>query len=259
MPSPWWTSQSTTSARRTRPSARIRDERHGDVVEQAVAAREVAPGVVRAAAQVHAEPLLERQAGRRRPSRRPSAGRARPAPPTTAARARAPRARSARRCGCARSAPASWTASSHVPRHRLGLADLDAVRPRHALAQQRVLLDREAVVLGEREAPAIVGPDEACPTSRPCRASLAGPPAAAANSSSATRAEAPAGAAQQPPRELRAAEVERRVVLPGGADAAVHGDLRARGVVERRRPPPCGRRRWPAPARPAGPAHAQPA
>ena len=40
-------------------------------------------------------------------------------------------------------------------------------------------------------------------------------------------------ARQQPPRELRAAEVQRRVVLPRRADAAVDGDLRARRVVER--------------------------
>ena len=40
-------------------------------------------------------------------------------------------------------------------------------------------------------------------------------------------------AAEQPPVQLRAAEVQRRVVLPRRADAAVDGDLRARGVVER--------------------------
>ena len=40
-------------------------------------------------------------------------------------------------------------------------------------------------------------------------------------------------ARQQPPRELRAAEVQRRVVLPRRADPAVDGDLRARRVVER--------------------------
>src|SRR6478752_5066565 len=42
-----------------------------------------------------------------------------------------------------------------------------------------------------------------------------------------------AASADQPPRELRAAEVERGVVFPGGADAAVHGDVLARGEVER--------------------------
>ena len=41
-----------------------------------------------------------------------------------------------------------------------------------------------------------------------------------------------AGAAEQPPRELRAAEVQRRVVLPGGPDPAVDGDHRPRGFVE---------------------------
>ena len=56
---------------------------------------------------------------------------------------------------------------------------------------------------------------------------------ACASSSPATRSVAPRGAAEQPPRELRAAEVQRRVVLPGGADAAVDGDHRARGLVER--------------------------
>ncbi len=43
------------------------------------------------------------------------------------------------------------------------------------------------------------------------------------------------GAAEQAAGELRAAEVQRRVVLPCGADAAVHGDHRARGLVERTR------------------------
>src|SRR5205823_6278071 len=41
------------------------------------------------------------------------------------------------------------------------------------------------------------------------------------------------GAAEQAARELRAAEVQGRVVLPGGADAAVHGDHRARCQIER--------------------------
>ena len=39
--------------------------------------------------------------------------------------------------------------------------------------------------------------------------------------------------AEQPPRQLRAAEVQRRVVLPRRADPAVHGDHRARRLVER--------------------------
>ena len=43
----------------------------------------------------------------------------------------------------------------------------------------------------------------------------------------------PAGAAEQAPGQLGAPEVQRRVVLPGRADAAVHRDHRARGVVER--------------------------
>ena len=42
-----------------------------------------------------------------------------------------------------------------------------------------------------------------------------------------------AGAAEQAARELGAAEVQRGVVLPRGAGAAVHGDHRARGLVER--------------------------
>src|SRR5438552_3835444 len=41
------------------------------------------------------------------------------------------------------------------------------------------------------------------------------------------------GAAEQAARELRAAEVQGRVVLPGGADAAVHGAHRARCQIER--------------------------
>ena len=44
------------------------------------------------------------------------------------------------------------------------------------------------------------------------------------------------GAAQQPPRELRPAEEQRRVVLPGGADAAVHVDHRARARSRAPRP-----------------------
>ena len=51
-------------------------------------------------------------------------------------------------------------------------------------------------------------------------------------------------AAEQPPRELRAAEEQRRVVLPRRPDAAVHADQLARRVVERlaRRDPGRGRR-----------------
>ncbi len=51
-------------------------------------------------------------------------------------------------------------------------------------------------------------------------------------SSPATRSVAAAGAAEQAPGELRAAEVQRRVVLPRRADAAVHGDHRAGGLIE---------------------------
>ena len=64
------------------------------------------------------------------------------------------------------------------------------------------------------------------------------------------------GAAEQAAGELRAAEVQGRVVLPGGADAAVHGDHRARGLVERTRRRPSGRRWRPAgtpPVRPCAP------
>ena len=60
------------------------------------------------------------------------------------------------------------------------------------------------------------------------------------------------GAAQQPARELRPAEEQRGVVLPGGADPAVDVDHRARREVERlararsapRSPPAGTRRAW---------------
>jgi hypothetical protein len=149
-------------------------ERHGDVVEQAVAARKVAPGVVGAAAEVHAEPVLERVARRRhRPADRPPAAlheRLRPRDPEPALLAHAQRAGTDaldQRRLVDRLQP--------LPRHRLGVPHLDPVRL-DPLAQQRVLVDREPVALGEREAPAVMRPNDH----------------AAANSSSATRAEAPA-------------------------------------------------------------------
>src|SRR6476619_6942488 len=53
-------------------------------------------------------------------------------------------------------------ALEHRPRHRVGLVDL--VGPRDAVRddprpQQRVLVDREAVVGGQREPPAVVRPE----------------------------------------------------------------------------------------------------
>jgi hypothetical protein len=48
------------------------------------------------------------------------------------------------------------------------------------------------------------------------------------SSSPATRSIDPLVPAEQPPRQLRAAEEQRRVVLPRRADAAVHGDVLAR-------------------------------
>ena len=82
---------------------------------------------------------------------------------------------------------------------------------------------------------------------------------AAASSSPGDAVGRVAGAAEQPPRELRAAEVQRRVVLPGRADAAVHGDHRARGVVERARRRPSARRSPRAGTRPGASSRAQPA
>ena len=51
---------------------------------------------------------------------------------------------------------------------------------------------------------------------------------------SATRSVASCVPAEQPARELRATEEQRRVVLPGGADAAVDVDHRPGGEVQRR-------------------------
>ena len=68
-----------------------RGDRDGDVVEQAVAAALRVRGVVRSAAEVHAEAVRRARRARRGPCPASSAGRARRAPATTAARARAPR------------------------------------------------------------------------------------------------------------------------------------------------------------------------
>ena len=51
-------------------------------------------------------------------------------------------------------------------------------------------------------------------------------------SSPATRSVA-APSSREAPRQLSAAEVQRRVVLPRSADPTVHRDHRARSVVER--------------------------
>ena len=66
MPSPWWTSQSTTSARSREALARAARRARRDVVEEAVAAGEGAAGVVGAAAEVHGDAVLQRVARRGR-------------------------------------------------------------------------------------------------------------------------------------------------------------------------------------------------
>ena len=72
MPSPWWTSQSTTSDAPHQPFGAQPRDGHRDVVEQAVAAGEVAARVVGAAAEVHPDPVLQRPPRRgQRPADRP--------------------------------------------------------------------------------------------------------------------------------------------------------------------------------------------
>ena len=100
VPSPWWTSQSTTT-KRSAPRGAQRARAPRDVVEQAVAAGEVASGVVGASAEVHRDAARERRGGRQRRARDERRPRSTSAP-TRAGRARAAPARSARRCGCGR-------------------------------------------------------------------------------------------------------------------------------------------------------------
>ena len=141
--------------------AQLAERRH-DVVEQAEAARERVARVVRAAAEVHRHAVLERVPRRRQ--------RARHRAPRRARRAAGDHGSPSPRCSRTLSPPSRIRASSarvvhaleHRPRHRFGLVDLlgacDAVRD-HPRPQQRVLVDREAMPRGEREAPAVVSPE----------------------------------------------------------------------------------------------------
>jgi hypothetical protein len=143
------------------PVAAERRERDGDVVEEAVAAREVAAGVVRAAAQVHRHTALARAArrGQRAADRAAPAldqlGRPRQPQPALLAQGQAALADP-------RQQPAIVDRGEFRPLDRRGLAQLvRRCQPvgDEPLGQQPVLLDREPVVRRKREAPAMVGPD----------------------------------------------------------------------------------------------------
>ena len=156
MPSPWWTSQSTTTTRSIRPFAAQPRGRDRDVVEQAVAAGEVAAGVVGAAAEVHAEAVLQRvPGGGQRPADRAPAAldehlRPRQPEPALFAHGQLPVTNPTEQVLVV-------DGGEPLPRHRLGLADGHATL--HPLAQQRVLRDRELVPRGQRDSPAVVAPD----------------------------------------------------------------------------------------------------
>ena len=106
------------------PVAPQRGERDRDVVEQAVPAREVAPGVVRAAAEVHRHVVLERVAG----GGDRAADRAAPALDQARATTGSPRPRSSRvvrqPSRMRESSPQSCTAASSAHSAASGLAHL---------------------------------------------------------------------------------------------------------------------------------------
>ena len=232
MPSPWWTSQSTTSARSARPLGAQHAQRDRDVVEQAVAAREVAARVVRAAAEVHPEPVRDREARRR------DAAADRPPPALDQLRRpRQPEPARSRSVSVADADARHQRAVVHRlqprPRHRLGLEHLRGRDDPSATTRSRSsaylsIGNRWRSGSGKRHRSWV---QSRIGRVRPPPRHAAAASLACANSSSATRSAASPGPAEQPLGELRAAEVQRRVVLPGRPDAAVHGDLRARRVV----------------------------
>ena len=117
--------------------------------------------MVGAAAEVHGDAALQRvarrrqRAGHRAPPALDQLGRPRQPEPALLAHAQLAVADAPQQLGVV-------DALQHRPRHRVGLVDL--VRPRDPVgddprAQQRVLVDREAMPRGEREAPAVVSPE----------------------------------------------------------------------------------------------------
>ena len=150
VPSPWWTSRSTTSTRRSRPSRRRARDRQDDVVEHAVAAAEGRPSVVRAAAEVGGDAVLERRARRRhRRARRapgPQHELGRPGQAEGAASARR-----AGRSGRAAGSPGRGRRRARPSRRRRLEAHAGAA-PLDRLPRQPVLAGGEAVALREREA-----------------------------------------------------------------------------------------------------------
>ncbi len=143
------------------PVAAQRGDRHGDVVEEAVAARERVPGMVRAAAEVQRHAVLQRM-----PCRRDRAG-DRPAPALDQlGRPRQPEAALlAHRqptVADAREQVAVVHRAQLLPPDRARLVQLagahEPVRD-DALREQLVLVERELVARRQREAPAVVGPD----------------------------------------------------------------------------------------------------
>ena len=136
-------------------------ERADDVVEQAVAAREGAAGVVGAPAEVHRDPVRERVPGRLHGARdRAEAtldqlGRPRQAEPALLAHAQLAEADAAQQLAVVH-------ALEQRPCDGLGLVDLLRGREAEledAPAQQRVLGEREAVTRWQRETRAVVSPE----------------------------------------------------------------------------------------------------